>query len=71
MALSGLPRENPDPLSFPGSHHMRLYPVTLVVSRKTWPMIGIRPTKGIIGDYRQPAEAKPESLAGNPSKDSR
>lgn len=50
---------------------MRLYPVTLVVSRKTWPMIGIRPTKGIIGDYRQPAEAKPESLAGNPSKDSR
>ena len=50
---------------------MTLCPVRLVASRETWPMTGIRPAKGIIGDYRQPTEAKPEPLVGDPSEGGR
>jgi len=39
-----------------------LYLATLVASRKTWSMAGIRPTKGIV----QLTDTKPEPPAGDP-----
>ncbi len=50
---------------------MTLCPVAIVAGCKNCPVVKICPAKGIIGDYRKPADAKPEQPAGDPSKGSR